>query len=45
LKEISAAFPDKKIIMSGILVQQVQEVPANVRLLRSMEEILNYAQE
>jgi DNA-binding transcriptional MerR regulator len=45
LKEISAAFPDKKITMSGILVQQITDVPTNARLLRSMDEILRFTEE
>jgi DNA-binding transcriptional MerR regulator len=45
LKEISEAFPDKTITMSGILVQQITDVPTNVRLLRSMNEIISYTEE
>ncbi len=45
LKEISTAFPGKQIVMSGILVQQINEVPANARLLRSMNEILSFTEE
>jgi DNA-binding transcriptional MerR regulator len=45
VKQVSAAFADKKIIMSGANVQYVTEVPENVRLLRSMKEILFFAKE
>lgn len=45
LKEVSTAFADKQIFMSGILVQQVTDVPQNVHLLRSMNEIVRFANE
>ncbi|MGI8637554.1 MAG: MerR family transcriptional regulator [Segetibacter sp.] len=45
LKEICTAFSGKQIVMSGILVQQINEVPANARLLRSMDEILSFTEE
>jgi methanogenic corrinoid protein MtbC1 len=45
LEEISKMFPDTKIIMSGILVQQITAAPANVRLLRSMDEIVKFTEE
>ena len=45
VKEISALFPEKEIYMSGTLVLQVTEVPANVHLLRSMDEIVRFSEE
>ena len=45
LKKLSMAFPEKKIFMSGILVQQINEVPENARLLRSMDEIIRFTEE
>lgn len=45
LKKVSRQFPDKKIIMSGIQVEQVTEAPENVRLLKSMNEILDLTYE
>jgi methanogenic corrinoid protein MtbC1 len=45
VEEISMMFPNKKIIMSGILVKQLSAAPANVRLLRSMNEIFKFTQE
>lgn len=44
LKQISRQFADKQIIMSGVLVQQVTQVPENVRLLKSMKEIIDFTQ-
>jgi DNA-binding transcriptional MerR regulator len=45
LKEVSNRFADKKIAMSGTQVLQVSEVPANVRLLRSADEIRSFTEE
>ena len=45
VKEISALFPDKQIYMSGVLVLQVTDVPPNVHLLKSMEEIIRFTEE
>lgn len=45
VNSVSLAFPGKKIIMSGMLVQQVSVVPENVRLLNSMEEIIRFVEE
>jgi DNA-binding transcriptional MerR regulator len=45
VKEISKRFPEKKIVMSGMLVQQITHAPANVRLLKSMEEIILFTEE
>lgn len=45
LQKISECFADKKIIMSGIQVQQVTQIPENVRLLKSMNEIVNFTYE
>jgi methanogenic corrinoid protein MtbC1 len=45
VKEVSRRFPDKKIIMSGIEVQQVIDVPSNVRLLRSLDDLINFTKE
>jgi DNA-binding transcriptional MerR regulator len=42
LEKISKSFPDKQIIMSGIQVQQVTRTPKNVRLLRSMNDIMEF---
>lgn len=43
LQQISKSFRDKQIIMSGIQVQQVTQTPKNVRLLKSMNEIVEFA--
>ena len=40
LKDISSRFADKQIIMSGPQVKKVTEIPGNVRLLQSMNEIV-----
>jgi len=45
VKEISNCFPDKQIVMSGVQVQQVTEVPGNVKLLLSMDEIMAFTAE
>lgn len=45
VKEVSSRFADKQIFMSGVLVQQVTNVPVNVHLLKSMEEILWFTKE
>jgi MerR family transcriptional regulator, light-induced transcriptional regulator len=45
VKEVSRRFADKQIVMSGVLVQQVIDEPPNVRLLRSMDEIVRFTQE
>lgn len=45
LLKISKHFPDKQIIMSGIQVQQVTQIPRNVRLLKSMNEIVEFTHE
>lgn len=45
LQRISNGFPDKQIVMSGVQVQQVTTIPANVRLLKSMNEIVDYTYE
>ena len=42
LEEISRKFPDKYIIMSGTQVSQITRVPGNVRLLKSLSEILEF---
>lgn len=45
LQKISKSFPDKQIIMSGVQVQQVTQAPENVRLLKSMNEIVDFTYE
>ncbi len=45
LQQISQRFPDKQIIMSGIQVQQVTQIPENVRLLKSINEIVEFTYE
>lgn len=45
VKEISKMFPEKKIVMSGMLVRQITHVPSNVRLLKSMDDILRFTEE
>ncbi len=45
LGKISKRFPDKQIIMSGIQVEQVNQIPENVRLLKSMNEIVEFTYE
>lgn len=42
VRQVSKQFPDKEIIMSGVTVQHVTEQPANVKMLRSMNEILSF---
>jgi DNA-binding transcriptional MerR regulator len=43
LRKISEQFPDKQIIMSGAEVAKVTQTPKNVRLLKSMNEIVDLA--
>lgn len=43
--ELSRRFPDKKILMSGTQVDQVTQIPRNVQLLRSMDEIVEFTNE
>jgi DNA-binding transcriptional MerR regulator len=45
VNEISTLFPKKIIYMSGVLVLQVNELPPNVHLLKSMDEIVAFATE
>lgn len=45
VRQVSKQFADKEIIMSGSHVQYVTKVPDNVRLLRSMNEILAFTKE
>ncbi len=45
VRQVSNQFADKEIIMSGSHGQYVTEVPGNVRLLRSMNEILAFTKE
>ncbi len=45
VRQVSKQFPHTQIIMSGSHVQYVTEVPDNVRLLRSMNEILAFTKE
>lgn len=45
LEKISKHFSDKQIIMSGIQVEQVTQIPKNVRVLKSMNEIVEFAYE
>lgn len=43
LQKISDKFPDKKIIMSGVEVAKVTQTPENVRTLKSISEIVDFA--
>lgn len=43
--QVSKQFENKKIIMSGSHAQYVTEAPENVRLLRSMNELLAFTKE
>ena len=45
VRKISTLFPDKQIIMSGVPVEQITKAPENVRLLKSMEEIVDFTGE
>ncbi len=45
VNEISRLFPDKLIYMSGILVSQIRDILTNVRLLKSMDEIVRFTVE
>lgn len=45
LRDISHRFPDKQIIMSGTEVLQVAQAPKNVRLLKSVQEIVDFTHE
>ncbi|WP_018612217.1 MerR family transcriptional regulator [Segetibacter koreensis] len=45
LQKISYAFPGKQIIMSGVQVYQVTKIPGNVRLLKSMKEVVEFTYE
>lgn len=43
IRKLAAAFPDKVIVMSGSLAAALEEIPPNVRLLKSMEEMHAFA--
>ena len=43
LKKLTSQFPDKQIVMSGVQVGQVTEASENARLLRSMKEVIDFA--
>jgi len=45
LQKISKSFPEKQIIMAGLQVQQITNIPDNVRLLKSIDEIVDFAYE
>jgi DNA-binding transcriptional MerR regulator len=45
VNEISNLFRDISIYMSGVSVLQVKDVPANVNLLKSMDEIVRFTEE
>jgi len=45
LANMSKRFSNKKIIMAGTQVQNVTKVPGNVRLLQSMDEIIEFTNE
>lgn len=45
VEEVSRRFADKQIIMSGVLVEQVTQARGNVRLLKSMAEIIQFTNE
>lgn len=45
LQKLSAIFPDNYIIMSGVQVQEITHVPNNVRILKSMNEIVDFTVE
>jgi hypothetical protein len=45
LENLSKAFPDKQIMMSGSQAQQVSKLPNNVRLIKSIEDLLKFVKE
>lgn len=45
LHELSERFQDKKIVMSGIEVEKITEIPGNAQLLRSLDEMLKFTSE
>ncbi len=45
LERLAGNFPDIQIVMSGPCVELVKKIRDNVRLLRSQNEIANYAKE
>jgi DNA-binding transcriptional MerR regulator len=45
LQELAAIFPDKTVVMSGALTQQVTSVPANAILLKSYEDLITFIKE
>ncbi len=45
LKKVSQQFSNKLIIMSGIQVEHATQVPENIRLLKSMKEIIDFTSE
>lgn len=45
LQNLSECFTDKQIVMSGPQVHQVTQIPKNVRLLRSVEEVIDFTYE
>ncbi len=38
-------FPDKKIVVSGPACKCIEKVPGNLRILRSLEELIEFAKE
>lgn len=45
VREVSSRFSDKQIVMSGVGVLQITDAPPNVRLLKSMDEIVKFTEE
>jgi len=45
VEDMAVRFPGLQIVMSGPMVETVNKTPGNVRLLHSIEEILDYARE
>lgn len=45
VEKISKRFSDKQIIMSGIQVGHITQIPKNVRVLKSMNEIVEFTYE
>jgi methanogenic corrinoid protein MtbC1 len=45
LQKLSKRFADKQVIMSGLQVRQVTQTPKNVRLLKSMNEVVEFTGE
>ena len=45
LRKLTGSFPDKQIVISGCLGAGLQEVPPGIRVLKSLEEMQDFAKD